>query len=292
MKKLLAIFLLLVGIAFLAAIAGILLAGKRPALSGSKVLVWHLDRPIVEQAAPSLPFTGRASAESIAELFPALRAARQDRGVRGVAVYIDEADFGLAKAQELRRQLLALQAAGKFVECYLEAASEGGNGTLGYYLATACGKIRMAPAGELNLLGLYSDNPFLKGTLDKLKIEPDFNHVGEYKSAAESFTETRTTPAAARAINAVLDSVYGQLVAAIAQSRHLPAETVRRLIDDAPYSAAEARQKGLIDGLAYPDELHDHFARLAGGRPRLQSLDDYDGRSAFARRRLVGVMAT
>ena len=59
----------------------------------------------------------------------------------------------MAKAQELRRQMLALRRAGKFVECYLETAGEGSNGTLEYYLASACDDITLAPAGDVNLLG-------------------------------------------------------------------------------------------------------------------------------------------
>ena len=60
------------------------------------------------------------------------RAARKDRQVRGLAVYIQDAQFGLARAQELRRQFMALRRAGKFVECYVETAGEGSNGTLVY----------------------------------------------------------------------------------------------------------------------------------------------------------------
>ena len=147
MKKLLLIFLFLLGVAVLATVAGILMGGKGSAVGeGPTVLVWRLAGPVLEQREPRLPFSDAAAPVSIAELYPALRAARQDAGVRGLAVYIQEADLGLAKAQELRRQMMALRRAGKFVECYLETAGEGSNGTLAYYLATACETIYLAPA--------------------------------------------------------------------------------------------------------------------------------------------------
>src|SRR4029077_1640395 len=171
MKKLLLIFLFLIGVAVLATVLGILIGGKGSGIGeGPTVLVWHLAGTVQEQEEPRLPFAGTAPPSSIAELYPALRAARQDSGVRGLAVYIQDADLGLAKAQELRRQMMALRRAGKFVECYLETAGEGSNGTLAYYLATACEKVHLAPAGDLNLLGLYSETRFLRGALDKLKI--------------------------------------------------------------------------------------------------------------------------
>ena len=90
--------------------------------------------------------------------------------------------------------MIALRRAGKFVECYLETAGEGSNGTLAYYLATACETIHLAPAGDLNLIGLYAESRFLRGTLDKLKVVPDFNRVGRYKSAVETYTQNQYTP--------------------------------------------------------------------------------------------------
>src|SRR5436309_3318345 len=155
MKRLAFIFLLLVGIAFLAALAGILLAsGGRRLGSGPVVLVWRVDRPALEQAAEPFLWGGTA-ADSMTVLYPAFRAARADRQVKGMAVYIQSTQFGLGKAQELRRQLQAMRQAGKFVECYMESVGEGNNGTLAYYLATACDRIEMAPSGDVNLLGLY-----------------------------------------------------------------------------------------------------------------------------------------
>src|ERR1044072_5281090 len=124
MKKRLVISLVLSAVAVAAAVAGILL-GKRKgegdggSLTGPTVLVWRVDGPVVEQAlGPAFPFGGDES-DSKGELFPACRAARTDGDVQGLAVYVQGADFGLAKAQELRRQLSLLRHAGKFVECYL-----------------------------------------------------------------------------------------------------------------------------------------------------------------------------
>jgi protease-4 len=294
MKRLLIAFAVLVGIAIAAAVAGIAAAGRSRPLGGhgSTVLVWRVDRPVIEQEADSaFPFGGRSSVDSIAELYPAFRAARSDGAVRGLAVYVEGADMGLAKAEELRRQMRALQAAGKFVECYMDTVGEGGNGTLDYFLASACDHIQMSPAGDLNLLGMLVDSRFLRGTFDKLKIDPSFSHVGEYKSYAETYTETQYSPAAARALNAVLDSLYGQLVSGVAEARRLTPSAVRGLIDGAPYTAAEAKARGLIDRIGYPDEFRDRIRRLAGGRPRLVRLESYGGGGGLSGRRLAVVFA-
>lgn len=293
MKKLFLIFAFLLGVAILATVAGVLLGGKGGGTvgDGATVLVWRLAGPVLEQRSPRIPFSNQPEPGSIEELYPALRAARGDSGVKGLAVYIQDASFGLAKAQELRRQMVALRRAGKFVECYLETAGEGSNGTLDYYLATACERIHMAPAGDINLLGLYLENRFLRGTLEKLKIEPEFNRVGRYKSAVETYTESRYTPEAEEAISAVLDSYFGQVVSAIAEARRKSAFEIRWLIDSAPYSADEALKRGLVDKLSYPDEFKDHLEKRVGREPTYVAIEDYRPTVALAGQRVAVVFA-
>ena len=268
----------------LATVLGVVLAGsgylllrhEAPRWGAAKVLTLTLDAPLEDQAqGPVLPFFGGEEPASIALLHRGFLAARTDPSVVGVALYIQDAAFGLAKAQELRRQIAALAATGKPVHCYLETAGEGGNGTLEYYLASACSRVALAPAGEINLLGLYADSPFLRGGLDKLRIEPSFLTAGEFKSAGEIFTEVQHSPAAKVALDALLDSFYGQIVDGIAASRKRDAAAVRAWVDAAPLSATAALDKGLIDELAYPDEFRASLDKLGEGDAEQTSFLDY-----------------
>ncbi|MEO8198385.1 MAG: signal peptide peptidase SppA [Thermoanaerobaculia bacterium] len=277
-------FLLLLATLLGVVIAGagyLLLQQRAPRWGAAKVLTLTLDAPLEEQAlAPTLPFLGGEERASLALLYRGFLAARTDPTVVGVALYIQDAAFGLAKAQELRRQIAELDRAGKPVRCYLETAGEGGNGTLEYYLASACTTIALAPAGEINLLGLYADSPFLRGGLDKLRIEPSFLTAGEFKSAGEIFTKVRHSPAAKVALDALLDSFFGQIVDGIASARKSDAATVRAWIDAAPLSAAAALEKGLVDELAYPDEFRAGLDKLGEGDAEKVSFLDYARRAA------------
>ena len=239
---------------------------EAPGWGSDKILTLTLDRPLREQALePTLPFLDAEEQASLALLYRGFLAARTDPSVVGVALYIQDASFGLAKAQEFRRQIAELDKAGKPVHCFLETAGEGGNGTLEYYLASACTSLALAPAGEINLLGLYADGLFLRGGLEKLRIEPSFLTAGEFKSAAEIFTEVRHSPAAKVALDALLDSFFNQIVDGIAAARERDAETVRAWVDAAPVSSAEALEKGLVDELAYPDEFRDSLDEIGDG---------------------------
>jgi protease-4 len=288
MKKLLVTYLLLAVVAAAAA-ALVLGSGGGRGVGPPVVLVWHITGTLPERMTGGFPFL-RAEEQSLAAIFPALRAARADRQVRGLAVYVEQARFGLAKAQELRRQMLTLRQAGKFVDCYLETAGEVSNGTLPYYLATACDHITLAPLGEVNLLGLYAQTLHVRGTLDKLKIDPEFLRIGRYKSAVETFTQAHSSPPAAEELAAVLDSYFGQVVAAIAEARRLPPDAVRRLIDQAPFTARAALAARLVDRLAYADEFRQGIARRAGGKARLVPLADYRFSSGASARSEIAVV--
>jgi protease-4 len=288
MKKLLLIFLLLVGLAVGIAALAIALAGRDgPSLGTARVLSLRLDEPLVDYSPePRLPLVAVAPRHSLATIYRAVRRARRDEHVESFALYIQDASMGLAQAQELRRLVGSLAAAGKRVECYLEGAGEGTNGTLDYFLATACPRISLLPGSDVNLLGLLADAAFLRGTLDKLRIEPDFDHVGAYKSASETYTETEHSPAAEEALGALLDDLYGQIVGAVAAARNLSPEKVRALIDEAPHTAEQALANGLVDELAYPDEFEARLLADAGASA-LVEVEDYGGGPSLGKRLAV-----
>ena len=262
-----------------AAVAGVgyfWLSRPSAPVGGKKLLTLRLDSPLEDyDLSRQLPILGIEPPLTLATAYRGLHAARTDSRVAGLALYLEDADFGLGKAQELRRQLAGLREAGKRVDCYLETAGEGGNGTLEYFVASACGSIALAPAGEINLLGFFADSPFLKGGLDKLKIEPSFLTAGAFKSAAEVFTEERHSPAAREALDKLLDSLFAVVVRDIAAGRKLEPEAVTAAIDRAPLSAAEARAAGLIDRLEYPDEFRDRVETVDGEALDEVSLADY-----------------
>jgi protease-4 len=276
MKKLLVIFILLLALAVLIAAMGIFLSRGGATLPGKKILTLTLDRPVQDYLeAPSFSWIRRGSPQSLADVWTGLARAREDPQVLGLSVYLRNARFGFGKAQELRFLLESFQGSNKFVNCFLETAGEGTNGTLAYFLVSACDHITLAPMGDMNLIGLFSDAYFLKGTLDKLKIETDLSHAGQYKSAAEQFTNSEHSPAAEEALSSVLDDLFDQIVTTIAEDRDLTVETVLDLIDRSPLTAEEALEEGLVDSLGYPDEYEEGLLGLNSEAPRMVPLSDY-----------------
>ena len=88
--------------------------------------------------------------------------------------------------------------------------------------------------------------------------------MGKYKTAVETFTRKDMSDANREYINSLLDDLFNRYVDAIAKARNKSADEVRALIDDAPYSAAKAKELGLIDGVAYHDEIEKELKTKLG----------------------------
>ena len=181
-----------------------------------------------------------------------LQRAKKDKTVKGAVLKLGMGGYSIAKTQEMRDAILDFRASGKKVICYMEVV-----GNSGYYLATACDKILLNPAGYLSLNGFRSEVTFYKGILDKIGVEADLYSVGKYKSASEMLTRDGMSDAYKESLNSFLDDLSDQMVSGIAQGRDTSPDQVWKRIDKGPYTAKEAMKAGLVDGLIYEDQLEE-----------------------------------
>lgn len=210
----------------------------------------------------------------MADIIDTLLQARLDSRVAGAVLLIGDDSPGLASVQELREALTAFRAADKFVVSFATAFGEGGNGTGAYYLASA-GEVWLQPSGEFAVTGVSVETPFLKGALDKVGIEMQGGKRWEYKSAPNSATETGYTWPQRQNLQALIDSLYAQIVGDVSKARDIPAEELRALIDRAPLSAADAKLAKLVDRIGYWDEAESYVLQQAGPRAALFDIADY-----------------
>ena len=201
--------------------------------------------------------------------------AADDERVVGLICRVGRAVGGVATVQELAGAVRVFAASGKPAIAHAEDFFEGANGTLPFLLATAFGEIHMQPSGDLGLVGFAAEVTFLRGTLDKLGIDPQFEHRHEYKNAADTLTEHSFTPAHREAIESVVDAWSSQIVEQIAAARRLDPAAVRSAIDDSPLGAQEALDRGLIDALAYRDEALTVLRDRVPGDAELTPLAEY-----------------
>jgi protease-4 len=238
-----------------------LLSDGHETVKPASTLVLSFDDEVIED--PPAGARSRLFYRETPTMWDHLRAldhAANDPNVEAVLLDIDGIDMGWAKVEELREKLLQVEESGKKVIAYVEGGEDKD-----YYLATAADEIYMAPNSNLYLDGLASYETFFKGTLDKIGVKADLEHVGEYKSAVESFTQTAMSEAAREVANSLLDETYGSLVHGIQEGRDVDSTTALRLIDGGPYTSQQALAAGLVDSLIYDDELEDLLPGGEGG---------------------------
>ena len=200
----------------------------------------------------------RTLAPSLEDIRARLDRVLADGRVRGVILRVENLDAGWAALEELRTEIDRCREQGKGVVAYL---ADGGD-TRSYYLASAADEIFASPLSTLSVVGLRVRVNFLKDALGSLGLETEVIAVSPYKSAADPISRTDFSKESREQVERLLDRRFDTLVTGISAGRDISPERVRSLIDNAPYTAAEAVEKRLIDGALYEDEL---TCRLSSG---------------------------
>ena len=252
------------------------IAAARPSLPATIVLRADLSRGLAPGAGPDvlseLAFGGK---QTLRDFLDALDRGADDPRVKGLYARIGGDSLGLAVTQEVRDAVRDFRAKGKFAIAFADSFGEFGPGTRPYYLATAFDEIWLQPLGSVGLIGLRSEQTFLRGALDKLGIVASFAHREEYKTATNLLTETAMTPAQREQVEDLLGESEGQIVRGVALGRNLPEDRVWALIDRGPFVADEAQASGLVDRLGYLDQASERARERAGGGAEFVSLSRF-----------------
>src|SRR5688572_25642987 len=202
----------------------------------------------------------------------ALEKARRDPRIKTVLLMPSTLSLPYwAKVQELRDAIIDFKKSKKTVVAFLEYG-----GDREYYLASAADKVYLLPTSSLDLTGVASYEIFLRGALDKIGAVPDFLHVGEYKTAVNQYTEKGFTPAHREMSESLNRDMYDQLVRGIADARKKSEQEVRALIDQGPFTPEDALRHGLVDELAYEDQLDDRVPELRSGSREVRRIEGSD----------------
>ena len=129
--------------------------------------------------------------------------------------------------------------------------------------ARGCDRIWVSPAGGVESVGIAAEMVYGNRLLtEKLGIDVDFLQIGKFKGAEEPFTRNGPSPEAKASLEGVLGGhSRGQWLAGVAEGR---GQEVRDAIEDGPFSADEAKRRGLVDAVGYLDEARDDVKKLSG----------------------------
>ena len=203
-------------------------------------------------AGPQLTDFFQGKIMSLYDTWLNLKKASRDPRIKAVVLRFGLLEADWAKMNELREAILEFRKSGKPAIAYFEEAPDADQE---YYLASACDKIIIHPLGWLGLNGLAAEIPFFKGTLDKLGIKAEFEHIEKYKTAYNQFTETGFTPEHKEMMESIYRDFFETYLNTISSAREVTPEKMKELIDRGSFQAQEALKAGLVDGLAYEDNL-------------------------------------
>jgi len=269
-----AILFAFLGVAFVLSMLGFatlyFLFGRQPSVPSNATLVLRVGGNLTEVAPGDVVgFIRGVRMPTVRAIVDNLRKAAVDNRVRGVMLRPTgfQSPFW-AKVQEIRDAVLEFKKSGKPVYAYVDYG-----GDREYYLATAADKVFLMPSTALDLTGVATYELFLRGTLDKIGAYPDLHHIGQYKTAVNTFTEKGFTPAHKEMDESLNRDLYEQIVRGIADGRQKNEAEVRRALDQGPYLPENALRAGLVDDLAYEDQVDDKL-RAGSTRQRVDG-DDY-----------------
>lgn len=194
-----------------------------------------------------------------------LEKARRDKRI--VGIYLDGSqrsaarnDTGFATLKEVRTALERFRAAGKPIVAYNMNWEERE-----YYLSSVADNIVLNPLGALEIDGLSAEPLFLAGALEKYGIGVQVTRVGKFKSAVEPFLLTKLSPENRQQTQKLLGDVWGEWRTAVGKSRKLSPPQLQAIADNQGLLlATEAQQRGLVDKVAYFDQVLGQLKKLTG----------------------------
>jgi protease-4 len=248
----------------------------------NSVLAVELDGTVVERGSASVLGLLSKNETALNTLRNAIDRGAKDPKIVGLEIKVLNPEMELAQAQEIVALIKSFESHGKWTAAYLETAGESGLGNTPYIVASAADEVSLMPQGDLNLMGVQLRELFMRGTLDWLGITPNFASAGQFKSAANMFTNKDFTPAQKEEDEGLAGSLFDQIVAAMGAERKLSPDTIKSLIDQAPINADDGLKARLVDRLEYEDEFIERVKNHGGSVHKVVDYTDYARTSLFS----------
>ena len=233
-------------------------------VNDNSVMTLYLNGVLNERGSASTPFDFLLSQADMQtygldDILASIKKAKENDNIKGIYLQCNALTTGYASLQAIRDALADFKESGKFIVAYADHYMQGL-----YYVASVADKVVLNPRGGVDWRGLASGPTYYKDLLDKLGIEMQVFKVGTYKSAVEPYLYNEMSEANREQINAYLQSIWGNITTAVAESRHLTQAQLAAAADSMMLlQPAEASiQQGLADTLMYKNDMRSYLKQL------------------------------
>lgn len=195
------------------------------------------------------------------EILANIREAKTNPNIDGIYLHGGSMQMGYATAQTIREALLDFRQSGKFVIAYADNYSQKC-----YYVATAADQVFVNADGYVGWSGLGINLSFYTKMLEKLGVEMQVVKVGTFKSAVEPFILTEMSAPNRLQYQTLLDDIWQQISAQVAESRNIPIDQLNKLADTNLMLSPQDDYltHHMVDGLCYVQDIDSLLEVLTG----------------------------
>ena len=253
----------LIAVFLLVGMVGALASKDKPEIADKSVLTLDLSQHFFERKQDDVLAAFSGAGSEIPGLYDVVRLikhAKENDKIKGIYIIANSNNNAFASSEELRNALLDFKSSKKFVIAYGDMMSEGA-----YYVTSVADKLYANPVGTVEWDGFNAELLFLKGTLDRLKIQPQIFYAGKFKSATEPLRATQMTPENKLQTMEWLGDLYTNFLVKASQARKIDTATLHQLANTgAIQDSKDALAHKLVDGLKYDDEIKDEIKKKLG----------------------------
>ncbi|MHA4807701.1 signal peptide peptidase SppA [Flavitalea flava] len=256
-----------IAIIILVGVVSNLLSSKKPDIGSKAIVVIDLNQTYREQTQENplaeLGSEDQYDVPGLYDLVRLVRHAKGDSAVKGIYLKCNGNSNGFGTCEEIRNALLDFKKSGKFVYAYGDVIPQKA-----YFVANTADKLYCNPKGGVEWRGFAAEMTFLKGTLEKLEIEPQIFYAGKFKSATEPLRSDKMTEPNRIQMTELLGDLYNLLLYSTASARNLDTSDLRKCVNEHLIQyPKDALDHKLVDGLKYDDEVKDEMrGKLKSGK--------------------------
>lgn len=225
------------------------------AMEGERVAVITASGNIVPGDQPP----GTIGGDSLANL---IATTAESEGVRALVLRVNTGGGSVFASEVIRQELLRTQALGIPVVISMGAIAASG----GYYIAAEADEIWATPGTITGSIGVFAAVPTFERLLERIGVYTD--GVGTTDLAGSLRLDRPLDPQVATVIRSSVDFSYANFQQLVAQGRDMTSGEVNSLAEGRVWSAPDALENGLLDGIGSLADAIDAAAARAG-------LEDY-----------------
>ncbi|MCC6546531.1 signal peptide peptidase SppA [Candidatus Sumerlaeota bacterium] len=220
--------------------------------SAQKILMLDIDGVITSGAGEGSPLFGTEQS-TVNQVSEKLAKARRDEDIKAVILRVDSPGGGVTASDIIYERLRKFKK-DTGLPVYVSMLDLAASG--GYYVSMAGDEIYVHPTTITGSIGVIAMFPQFEGLGKKIGAYMEILKSGENKDLTGGFKNM--TDGQRAILQQMIDEMYARFVSVVKDGRpNLEESKIRELADGRIYTAQQAVDNGLVDGIKYTDEVVD-----------------------------------